>query len=110
MKKREALTSIDIDKIDSLESYIFHLGLLCVSVNTLIGLQQKAEEIGIFNLQEEEASKTVKYEAAKLFTCINDLLYLCSSRTEKGWDGMLEKVRKSQGIPTKTTKRVKKKS
>jgi hypothetical protein len=86
MTKNNQLQHIDLEKIDSLESYSFHLGLLCVSILTLAKLQDKAESIGIFNTDEEEASKMMRYQIQRLFTCCDDLLRMTVQRTGQDWD------------------------
>ena len=86
------LKTIDLSKVNSLETYIFQLALLCASVQTLYALQAKAESIGIFDVDETEASKTVKYQAARLFQAVDDLLRMCTARTGMDWDQMLIKV------------------
>ena len=86
------IQSINISSIDSLETYLWQLGLLSISVNTLIATQDKAESIGIFDDDETELSKTVKYQAQKLFICINDLIGHCSARTDMDWPDLMKKI------------------
>ncbi len=98
--KNSPMQTIDIDQVDSLESYIFHLGLLCISVQTLVSLQEKAESLGIFDDDETEASKTLKYQAARLFQCANDLLKMCASRTKLEWPDLMANIVKSAKVAT----------
>lgn len=98
--KASPIQSIDIDQVDSLETYIFHLGLMCVSVQTLVTLQEKAESLGIFDDDETEASKTVKYQGARLFQCVDDLLRMCAARTKLEWPVLMEKIIKSAKVAT----------
>lgn len=71
---------MNIPEIQSIEDYIFTLGLLCASVYNLSDLQQKGEELGLFTQDENELAKTVQYRADKLLTCVNDLLQCCCLR------------------------------
>lgn len=86
------LQTIDIDSVDSLETYIFQLGVLCVSIQTLCALQEKAESIGIFDDDETEASKTLRYQASKLFTCANDILAMTCKRANVEWSDLKRSV------------------
>lgn len=106
--KENTLHSIDISKVDSLETFIWHLGLMCVSIKTLITLQEKAESLGIFDTDETEASKMVKYQAQKLITCSNDLLTMCSARTGKEWTELMQDIIK-KNTTAKPPKKGKKK-
>lgn len=100
--KNNPLETVDIEKVDSLESYIWHLGLMCVSVQTLVSLQEKAESLGIFDTDETEVSKTVKYQAVRLFQAANDLLIICSRRTQLEWPELMSKIINSAKIATKS--------
>jgi hypothetical protein len=87
-----SLQGIDISKVKDLETYLWNLGLLALSVDTLRALQEKAESLGIFDTDEEEASATLKYQISKVFVCINDLIALTGSRTGHSWEAMQKKV------------------
>jgi hypothetical protein len=108
MKNEKPLQTFNIDTVDSLESYLFTLGILCISVKTLVALQQKVESLGIFDADENEASEAVKHQATKLFVACDDLLNMCSNRTnDKDWPKLLAKVVKK--ATPKVEKPIKKK-
>jgi hypothetical protein len=104
MKNEKPLQTFNIDTVDSLESYLFTLGILCISVKTLVALQERVESLGIFDTDESEASEGIKHQAFKLLTACNDLLNLCSNRTpDKDWKKLLTKVVK-KATPKKSKK------
>lgn len=92
MKNNNQIQGVDIQSVDSLETYAFNLGLMCVSVQTLIVLQEKAEAIGIFDTDETEASKMLKYQVQRLYTCCDDLLRMCVQRSGQEWDDFRNKL------------------
>jgi hypothetical protein len=92
MTKPQNLQLIDIAKIDCLEGYIWHLGIMCISISTLIELQTKAESIGIFDTDEEEASKSLRHQSERLFTCAEDLLRMVISRSGEDWNDLKKKI------------------
>jgi hypothetical protein len=75
-----------------------------------MSLQEKAETLGIFDDDETELSKTVKYQTQKLFVCIQDLLKQAAGRTEMEWPDLLAKVvQYAKGISANTKSAGKKK-
>ncbi len=92
MKKQSKLYTFDIPSVDSLETYLFHLGMMLVSLESLVTLQNKAESLGIFNEDETEASKTIRYQHTRLIICAQDLLTMVSSRVDMDLDAMKQKI------------------
>lgn len=109
MKKKEPpkLKGIEIDKIDSLESYLWNLGLGAISLTTILKLQEKAESIGIFDDDEIECSKTLKYQIQRVYTAVNDLIIMATKRANVDWPDMVTKIIKNAGAQKPKTKRKK---
>lgn len=94
----DPIKTVKISDVKSLEEYIFNLGLLSMSIETLYALQERAESIGIFSTDEEEQSKTVKLQVQRLYTCVDDLLNTCAKRTPLHWEGLMKEVIESARI------------
>lgn len=95
MKNETMMNIIDVEKVDSLESYAFHLALMCVSMQTLSALQEKAESIGIFDDDETQVSKTISHQISRVIVSANDLLRMCVERSGQDWEEFKKKSLKT---------------
>lgn len=106
--KNEPLKLIDLDAVNSLESYIFNLGCMLISVNTFGKLQEKAERLGIFDVDETEKSQTLKATVNCLLTHADDLLRMCTARTGEDWGDLLSRIIAKAKVATKSVETGKK--
>ena len=86
------MKKINIQSVNSLEEYLFQLGALCVSLQTLKKLHELCESRGIFNDDETENCKTIMYRIERLLTCVDDQIRMCCGRTPNPWEEILKKV------------------
>lgn len=84
------MKTIDIQSVQTLEQYLFHMGVLCVSVNTLSELQKIATKRGLLGDDAMENAKTIEFEIMRLLTTINDQLDLVASRTNTDWKTLVK--------------------
>lgn len=94
-----------IDSIETLEEFVFALGLHCVSVETIYETQKKVLGLNILDTDENEQVLTIAYEAKRLFHSMEALLHLIGERAEIDVNevsrNLLHKLNKGPRTPQK---------
>lgn len=92
--------SIDIQHIETLEDYLFYLGVSSVSLKTIHNLQRKALDCNFLETDEREQVETIKYEIGRSIIAISNLLSLMEERGLVDIDKVTERI---QSQATKET-------
>ncbi len=76
------MTAIDFTKVQTLEEFVFALGMCAVSLESIFELQKKAITGGYLQVEEREQVETIAYGASRVFHSIRSLVELMGDRAK----------------------------
>lgn len=71
---------IDVDKIETLDEFVFMLGIFAVSLKSAHKMQDKALGCEFLESDEREQVKMIKYQLGRSIIAISDLLRLLDEK------------------------------
>lgn len=74
------MKSLPVNKIDTLEEFVFALASYAVSIESLYKLAQRAIKAGYLETDETEQAATIMHETRKVFHTIDGLLHIMGPR------------------------------